>query len=128
MKETGVSNRTGSGTFYSDGAEAQNEWGGGILSPAVNNIALETKKALKPISLVRLSQFLVHVVGKRKLPPFSPEAQQRPPKVLMKMDIEGSEVDVLPDLMWSGAISHIDTALIEFHPRLSKDPFRELCI
>ena len=48
--------------------------------------------------------------------------------MLMKMDIEGSEVDVLPDLMWSGAISHIDTALIEFHPRLSKDPFRELCI
>ena len=48
--------------------------------------------------------------------------------MLMKMDIEGSEVDVLPDLMWSGAMSHIDTALIEFHERLSKDQFRELCI
>ena len=53
---------------------------------------------------------------------------RKAPTVLMKMDIEGSEVDVLPDLMWSGAISHIDTALIEFHERLSKDHFRELCI
>ena len=42
----------------------------------------------------------------------------------MKMDIEGSEVDVLPDLLWSGAISHIDTALIEFHERLSKNQIR----
>ena len=49
---------------------------------------------------------------------------KKAPTVLMKMDIEGSEVDVLPDLMWSGAISHIDTALIEFHERLSKDQFR----
>ena len=43
----------------------------------------------------------------------------------MKMDIEGSEVDVLPDMMRSGAMSHIDTALIEFHARLSKDQFRD---
>ena len=42
----------------------------------------------------------------------------------MKMDIEGSEVEALPDLLWSGAMSHIDTALIEFHARLSKDQFR----
>ena len=125
MKETGVSNRTGSGTFYSDGADAQNEWGGGILSPAVNNIALETKKALKPISLVRLSQFLVHVVGKRKLPPSSPEAQQRPPKVLMKMDIEGSEIDVLPDILFNGGLSVIHGLFIEFHRRLEKNPKRQ---
>ena len=43
----------------------------------------------------------------------------------MKMDIEGSEVDVLPDMLRSGAMSHIDTALIEFHSRLSKDQFRD---
>ena len=49
---------------------------------------------------------------------------KKAPTVLMKMDIEGSEVDVLPDLLWSGAISHIDTALIEFHERLSKNQIR----
>ena len=127
MKETGASNRTGTATFYSDGADAQNEWGGGILSPRVNNIALETKKALKPISLVRLSHFLVHVVGKRKLPPPSPEekAQQRPPKVLLKMDIEGSEIDVLPDILLNGGLSVIHGLFIEFHPRLEKIPKRQ---
>ena len=50
---------------------------------------------------------------------------KKAPTVLMKMDIEGSEVDVLPDMMWSGALSHIDTALIEFHSRLTKDQFRD---
>ena len=49
---------------------------------------------------------------------------KKAPTVLMKMDIEGSEVDVLPDLLWSGAMYHIDTALIEFHTRLTKDQFR----
>jgi len=43
----------------------------------------------------------------------------------MKMDIEGSEAEVLPDLMLSGAMNHIDTAFIEFHARLSKDQFRK---
>ena len=124
MKETGVSNRTGSGTFYSDG-DVKNELGGGILSPTVNKIALETKKSPKPISLVQLSQFLVHVVGKRKLPPSLPEAQQRPPKVLMKMDIEGSEIDVLPDILLNGGLSVIHGLFIEFHPRLEKIPKRQ---
>ena len=49
---------------------------------------------------------------------------KKAPTVLMKMDIEGSEVDVLPDLLWSGAMYHIDTALIEFHTRLTRDQFR----
>ena len=44
----------------------------------------------------------------------------------MKMDIEGSEVEVLPDLLLSGAMSHIDTALIEFHERLSRDQIRDI--
>ena len=53
---------------------------------------------------------------------------KKAPTVLMKMDIEGSEVDVLPDMMRSGAMSHIDTALIEFHARLSKDQFRDFVL
>ena len=69
MTETGVSNRSGYAQFYSDGAMAQKEWGGGILSPDVNNIALESQKSAKPIKLVRLSQFLLETVGRRKLPP-----------------------------------------------------------
>lgn len=121
-KETGVSNRSGQATFYSDGADAFNEWGGGILSPQVNSIALEAKKAPTPIRLLRLSQFLLDVVGKRKLPP-SPGGGQ-PPKVLMKMDIEGSEIVVLPDILFNGGLSVINGLFIEFHERLEKIPSR----
>ena len=50
---------------------------------------------------------------------------KKPPTVLMKMDIEGSEVEVLPDMLWRGAMSHIDRVLIEFHTRLvSHNVFR----
>ena len=37
----------------------------------------------------------------------------------MKIDIEGSEVEVMPDLILSGAIGHVDLLSIEWHPRLA---------
>ena len=123
MTETGVSNRSGYAQFYSDGAMAQKEWGGGILSPDVNNIALESQKSAKPIKLVRLSQFLLETVGRRKLPP-TPNGEG-PPRVLMKMDIEGSEIDVLPDILFNGGLSVVNGLMIEFHERLEKLPKRK---
>ncbi len=33
----------------------------------------------------------------------------------MKMDIEGSEVEVLPDLLFGGSLQHIDALMVEFH-------------
>lgn len=39
----------------------------------------------------------------------------RPPSVVMKLDIEGSEIDVIPDLLLTGAFAHIDVSMIEFH-------------
>ena len=33
----------------------------------------------------------------------------------MKMDIEGSEVEVLPDLAITGALQYIDVLIVEFH-------------
>jgi len=123
MTETGVSNRSGYAQFYSDGAMAHKEWGGGILSPDVNNIALESQKSAKPIKLVRLSQFLLETVGRRKLPP-SPKGEG-PPRVLIKMDIEGSEIDVLPDILFNGGLSAVNCLMIEFHERLEKLPIRK---
>ena len=87
----------------------------------MNNRALDAKKA--PIRLLRLSQFLLDVVGKRKLPP-SPGGGQ-PPTVLMKMDIEGSEIDVLPDILFNGGLSVINGLFIEFHERMEKKPSRK---
>ena len=42
------------------------------------------------------------------------------PKVLIKMDIEGSEVEVLPDLIYSQSFDVIDVILIEFHDFLNQ--------
>lgn len=77
-----------------------NEWGGGVLPPDVNNIA--RKKSKKEVKLMRLSNYLKDVVGTRSLPDnFKTDLK---PTVLMKMDIEGSEVphnESAPNLLQS---------------------------
>ena len=97
------------------------EWGGGILPPSVNNIA----KVLpaQNIRLVRLADFLKNVVSRRNLPK-APKGKM-PPRVLMKMDIEGSEIDVLPDILFNGGLGAINGLMIEFHSRLEKIPERQ---
>ena len=85
MMQTGVSNRSGLATYYSDGAMAMKEWGGGILPPALNKIANGLPS--QNIRLVRLADFLKNEVNKRNLP--KAQKGQGPPRVLMKMDIEG---------------------------------------
>ena len=42
--------------------------------------------------------------------------EQHNPAVIMKLDIEGKEVDVVPDLMMSGALSSVDLIMAEWHP------------
>ena len=37
----------------------------------------------------------------------------------MKIDIEGSEIELMPDLILSGALSHVDFVGIEWHPKLA---------
>ena len=41
-------------------------------------------------------------------------------KVVVKMDIEGSEVDVIPDLIFNGGLAHTNLLLIEWHPRAER--------
>ena len=121
MKQTGVSNRSGLASFYSDGAMAMKEWGGGILPPSVNNIA--NGLPAHNIRLVRLADFLKNEVSRRNLPKV-PNGQM-PPRVLMKMDIEGSEIDVLPDILFNGGLAAINGLIIEFHERLEIIPERQ---
>ena len=123
MTNSGVSDHNGIGTFYSDEAFKNNEWGGGILPPRIiNNVKNNSNddKGLdfKNISVIRLSDFLINVVGKRKIP--DPFFNNSPPRVVMKMDIEGSEVDVIPDLIYSGGLQYINTLMIEWHERKQK--------
>ena len=43
----------------------------------------------------------------------------------MKMDIEGSEVEVLPDLLRQNSLENLDGLMIEYHIAIAKNPKRK---
>ena len=56
------------------------------------------------VSMMRLSDFVTNVVATRKVPPMNQaKLKSQPPAVLMKMDIEGSEIEAMTDLVLTGA-------------------------
>ena len=124
LTETAVSDKYGSTKFYTDGEQNKYEWGGGILPNSVIRVAKDNTTKYNDYSrvkLIRLSDFLRHVVGKRKLPSFDFEnTSQKAPTVVMKLDIEGSEVDVIPDLLFSGGLEYVNLMMIEWHAFLQQ--------
>ena len=129
MTETAVSDHIGQTRFYTDEAYEHLEWGGGILPPSINtvsvDIAVKNKRKAKynNVTLIKLNDFLNDVVGKRMLP--VEPSNSIPPRVIMKMDIEGSEVDVLPDFIFGGGLQHVNIIMIEWHQRLEKLDIRK---
>ena len=123
LTETAASDRQGKTRFYSDESYSNMEWGGGILSPNINKVAVtandKQSQNFQDVELIRLSDFLKNIVGKRKLPNFT-NPNLPPPNVVMKMDIEGSEVDVLPDVLYTGGLQFVNNLMIEWHDRLEK--------
>jgi len=62
-----------------------------------------------------LAEFIKEVVAKRKRP------DHLKGNVLMKLDVEGKELDIMPDLIVSGAIQYIDGIYVEYHPQMGED-------
>ena len=127
--QSAVSDHNGMTQFYSDDDVNNLEWGGGILAPDVNNIAIEPKRHNHNVTLIRLSEFLQTVVATRQLPKAPRDIGTKntvygQPKVVMKMDIEGSEVDVIPDLIFTGGLQFVNSIMVEWHERLEKLPER----
>ena len=132
LVETAASDHNGTARFFTDEAYRNFEWGGGILPPNISNIAIDkvSNKRKSPhmnVTLIRLSDFLKNVVAKRKysVPSNSISNSILPPKVVMKMDIEGSEIDVIPDLIFTGGLQYINHIMIEWHERLELVPERK---
>ena len=124
LTETAASQYEGEATFYSDEDFGMLEWGGSILSPDVKTNSKKPKNmSASKITVVRLSDFLKNDVGKRKFPVKIDEDD--PPKVLMKMDIEGSEIDVIPDIIFTGGLQYVNKLMIEWHERLEKQEGRK---
>ena len=118
LTETAVSGFNGKAMYYSDENFGKLEWGGGLLSPDLSVKSKKPKKGANNITVIRLSEFLKKTVSKRKLP--INIFVHDPPKVLMKMDIEGSEIEVISDIIFTGALQHVNILMIEWHQNLEK--------
>ena len=90
--------------------------GAGIVPPDQHRYLIAKNEMLQSsnVTLLRLSEFINNVVLKRKFPTKFQDPKF-PPRIVMKMDIEGSEIEVLPDLIFTGSLQHINTLMIEWH-------------
>ena len=75
------------------------------------------------ITVLGLNDFLKNDARKRKHPVKIDEDD--PPRVLMKMNIEGSEIDVNPDIIFTRDLQYVNKLMIEWHERLEKEEWRK---
>ncbi|KAL3940447.1 MAG: hypothetical protein SGARI_000963 [Bacillariaceae sp.] len=108
--------KNGTMNFYHDNDEAHNEWAFSLTDWGnySKHIAVPT---------FRLADWIQNEILERKIPLVPPSGRNySKPIVGMKMDIEGSENLVLPDLITSGVFCKLDFAFGEFHSRFA--PYR----
>lgn len=101
----GVSNADGNLTFYHQGGvkEAENnEWGF-----STTEFRTKDEKEAVEVPVLRLKSWLEDNIYERMIPEKTfggEETLKKDPSVVMKMDIEGTEYQVLPDLMATGVL------------------------
>ena len=103
-----MSDKEGKSHFKTDNNLAKLEWGGKI----VDSKTVDTKA--NDVNLIRLSKFINETVATRFIPTLDSKIFGEP-KVLMKMDIEGSERQVIPDMIENNSFDFINVAFIEYH-------------
>ena len=59
--------------------------------------------------MVRIAQYIKDVVATRVIP-----RGRGPGAVVMKLDVEGLEVEIVSDLIMSGAIAHLDNIHVDW--------------
>ena len=70
---------------------------------------------ISDVKVVRIAQYINEVVATRKLP------EGRKGSVLMKLDVEGGELEIVADLIMSGALANIDNILVDWNTLTIKD-------
>ena len=70
---------------------------------------IEEISEISEVRVVRIAEYINTVVATRKLPP-----GRGPGVVLMKLDVEGLEVEIVSDLIMSGAIAHLDNLHVDW--------------
>lgn len=109
----GAGDEEGNMTFYHMHDEFNLEWGFNSIRTK-NARGMEGKAEVVPI--IRLATFLLEEIRGRSLPKIVYGASTIGPKVVLKMDVEGMEYVILPDLVTSGALCQtVDFCFGEFH-------------
>ena len=88
--------------FYRNDGHANNDWGFSVGTMHSEKARIEKIE----VTTIDISQFVIEHVA---------NAATRPKRVLMKMDIEGSEYAVLPHMLANNAFRYIDAITAEFH-------------
>lgn len=77
---------------------------------------------VEQVEVVRFASFITDVVARRQLPL---SAEVTKPSVVIKADIEGAELKILPDMVVTGALQHVDNIHMEWHGESSYRRGRE---
>jgi len=77
---------------------------------------------VEEVDVIRFAKFITDVVAKRKLPV---SAKVETPRVVIKADIEGAELKIIPDMITTGALNHVDNLHMEWHGEASYRQGRE---
>lgn len=102
FKETAASTHAGTVDFWTDGDTLNEEWGASQMLQG-NTRKHTNSRIANALDLVSF------ILGEIK--PFASV-------VVMKMDIEGSEYELLPQLLMRGALCDMDLIFVEYHPWL----------
>lgn len=123
----GVSDKADQLEFYTNGDKSHSEWGFSAIHMDQWKDVLHATKTKIPV--IRLAAWIQQHVEGRQFPaqvhgkyPMDSNATLPQPQVVMKMDIEGMEYRVLPDLLLSGVFCNTLRAIFgevhtEFFPQ-----------
>jgi len=106
--ETALGIRNGTVTFWNDpnSLPSQHEWGASTVSHTPNS---ENTTALS----IDTNRFVHHI---HRLWVQSGSFRPETSKLYVKMDVEGSEFDVVPDMLLHGSLCLVDAMMTEWHP------------
>jgi hypothetical protein len=111
----GIADQDGQMTFYRMHDEDSKEWGFNAVRE-INARGIPGVPVTVPV--MRLSTWMKKEIIGRKLPKYDPPISSavNGPRVIMKFDVEGMEMSVIPDVLFSGVLcSSTDYIFGEMH-------------
>lgn len=106
--QTAVSDRAGNTTFFRGDSRDPLDRTGGILADW-HWVRTDQRETVRKITLS--SFFESFILNRTKSVRYSNDD----PKILLKLDTEGSEIEILCDMLIHGMLKHINYATIEWH-------------